>query len=178
MRNISLPEFKNIYLDNDDLMVVDVRSPAEFDAQYLSGSHNIPLDGIDHSAVDAFLRGKGRGDDLEIIYLMCKSGHRSKLAQDKLKSMNHKVICIEGGVDALSRDGDFDVRKNQSVPMSLERQVRIAAGSLVLLGMIVGTLIHPAAYALSAFVGGGLVFAGVTDWCGMGLLLAKMPWNK
>ena len=62
--------------------------------------------------------------------------------------------------------------------MSLERQVRIGAGSLVLLGVLLGWLVHPAFFGLSAFVGAGLVFAGVTDWCGMGLLLAKMPWNR
>ena len=62
--------------------------------------------------------------------------------------------------------------------ISLERQVRIAAGSLVLLGVALGLLVHPAFIGLAAFVGAGLVFAGVTDWCGMGLLLARMPWNQ
>ncbi len=62
--------------------------------------------------------------------------------------------------------------------MSLERQVRIAAGSLVLTGILFGWLVHPAFFGLSAFVGAGLVFAGVTDTCGMGMLLSKMPWNQ
>jgi hypothetical protein len=62
--------------------------------------------------------------------------------------------------------------------ISLERQVRIGAGLLVLLGALLGWLVHPAFFALSAFIGAGLVFAGVTDWCGMGMLLAKMPWNN
>ena len=62
--------------------------------------------------------------------------------------------------------------------MSLERQVRIGAGSLVLVGVLLGWLVNPAGYAISACVGCGLIFAGVTDWCGMGLLLAKMPWNR
>ena len=62
--------------------------------------------------------------------------------------------------------------------ISLERQVRIAAGSLVLLGVLLGWLVHPAFIGLSAFVGAGLVFAGVTDTCGMGMMLARMPWNQ
>jgi hypothetical protein len=62
--------------------------------------------------------------------------------------------------------------------ISLERQVRIAAGLLVLAGVVLGTWVHPAFYGLSAFVGAGLTFAGITDWCGMGLLLARMPWNQ
>ena len=62
--------------------------------------------------------------------------------------------------------------------MSLERQVRIAAGSLVLVGVLGGTLMHPYFYGLSGFVGAGLVFAGVTDTCAMGMMLARMPWNK
>lgn len=62
--------------------------------------------------------------------------------------------------------------------ISLERQVRIAAGLMVLTGVVLGTWLHPACYGLSAFVGAGLTFAGITDWCGMGLLLAKAPWNQ
>jgi hypothetical protein len=62
--------------------------------------------------------------------------------------------------------------------MSLERQVRIAAGSLVLLGVALGAFVSQWLYGLSAFVGAGLVFAGLTDTCGMGMLLARMPWNR
>jgi rhodanese-related sulfurtransferase len=62
--------------------------------------------------------------------------------------------------------------------LSLERQVRIAAGLLVLTGTILGTWVHPGFYGLAAFVGAGLTFAGLTDWCGMAMLLAKMPWNQ
>lgn len=62
--------------------------------------------------------------------------------------------------------------------LSLKRQVRIGAGLLILTGVILGTLVHPGFFALSGFVGAGLVFAGLTDWCGMGLLLANAPWNQ
>jgi hypothetical protein len=62
--------------------------------------------------------------------------------------------------------------------LSLERQVRVAAGLLVLTGVILGTWVHPGFHGLAGFVGAGLVFAGLTDWCGMAMLLAKMPWNQ
>ena len=87
------------------------------------------------------------------------------------------VVSVQGGTEAWERAGLPVVRGTATV-MSLKRQVRIGAGSLVLLGTALGFLVHPAFFGLSAFVGAGLVFAGVTDWCGMGLLLAKFPWNR
>ena len=84
---------------------------------------------------------------------------------------------MEGGTQAWVAAGLPAVKGSKSA-ISIERQVRIGAGILVLTGIILGFLFHPAFFALSAFIGAGLVFAGVTDWCGMGLLLAKAPWNR
>jgi rhodanese-related sulfurtransferase len=86
------------------------------------------------------------------------------------------VINIEGGTLACIECGLPVIRGKKAI--TLERQVRIAAGSLVLLGVLLGWLVHPVLVTLSAFVGAGLVFAGITDTCGMGLLLARMPWNQ
>jgi hypothetical protein len=86
------------------------------------------------------------------------------------------VINVEGGTSAWAEDGLPVVRGKKAV--SLERQVRITAGSLVLLGVILGWLLHPAFLILSAFVAAGLIFSGVTDTCGMGMMLARMPWNR
>ncbi len=97
---------------------------------------------------------------------------------EKLQQLGQQTVCIEGGMDALAQDNSLPLQKDPTAGLSLERQVRIGAGSLVLLGIVLGTILHPGVYALAAFVGAGLVFAGITDWCGMGLLLAKMPWNK
>jgi hypothetical protein len=83
---------------------------------------------------------------------------------------------VEGGIQAWQANG-LSVTRGHSRVIPLERQVRIGAGLLVLLGIALGALVHPACYAISAFVGAGLVFAGVTDWCGMAMILAKMPWN-
>ena len=86
------------------------------------------------------------------------------------------VVNVEGGTQAWDGAGLPVIRGKKS--MSLERQVRIAAGFLVVLGTILGWLVHPGFYGISAFVGAGLVFAGITDTCGMGMVLAKMPWNQ
>ena len=83
---------------------------------------------------------------------------------------------MEGGTSAWQSAG-LPVVKGKQV-MSLERQVRIAAGALVVLGAVIGHFVHPGGFALSAFVGAGLVFAGITDTCGMGMLIARMPWNR
>jgi rhodanese-related sulfurtransferase len=85
------------------------------------------------------------------------------------------VVNIAGGILACIEAGVPVVRGSKA--MSLERQVRIAAGSLVLLSLVL-SLVHPAFLGLAAFVGAGLVFAGITDTCGMGMLLARMPWNQ
>ena len=84
---------------------------------------------------------------------------------------------LAGGMQARAADV-LPVERDAHAPWALERQVRVAAGGLVLLGATLGWLVHPGFYALSAFVGAGLVIAGVTDWCGMGLLLARAPWNR
>ena len=86
------------------------------------------------------------------------------------------LFSVEGGTLAWEKAGLPVVRGREVI--SLERQVRIAAGLLVVLGVMLGWLVHPGFLALSAFVGAGLVFAGLTDTCGMGLMLAKMPWNR
>ena len=86
------------------------------------------------------------------------------------------VVNVEGGTLACVDAGLPVVRGKKA--MSIERQVRVAAGALVLLGVLLGGLVHPALYGLTALIGAGLVFSGITDTCGMGMLLARMPWNQ
>ena len=114
----------------------------------------------------------------EPLFVICRSGSRGAKAAEKFRAAGFpNVVNVEGGTVAWEQAGLPVVRSPKKV-VSLERQVRIGAGSLVLLGVLLGFLVHPAFFALCAFVGAGLVFAGVTDWCGMGLMLAKMPWNN
>jgi rhodanese-related sulfurtransferase len=155
------------------LDLIDVRTPMEFQEVHIPEARNVPLSDLD---VPALLAARRAGAD-EPIYLDCRSGSRGRQACEKLLSAGVvNVINVDGGTLAWA-DSGLPVVRGQKV-MSLERQVRIAAGSLVLLGAVLGWLVHPAFVGLSAFVGAGLVFAGITDTCGMGLLLAKMPWNQ
>lgn len=155
----------------DDTLWLDVRSPAEFEALHIPNSRLLPLDQLDADSVRHLA-----GD--RPIHLVCRTGNRATQAASKLADAGlSNLIVVEGGVEAWNQAGR-PVNRSQSGGMSLERQVRVAAGALVLIGVLTGFLVHPGLFGLAAFVGAGLVFAGLTDWCGMGLLLAKAPWNR
>ncbi len=154
---------------NKDISLVDVRTPAEFVEVHVRGAVNVPLDQLAPEKLPS------RSED-EPLYVICHLGGRSTTACLKLAGAGlQNLINVEGGTDACERAGLPVVRGKKT--MSLERQVRIVAGSLMLLGLGLSFL-HPAFLAFSAFVGAGLIFAGVTDTCAMGLLLARMPWNQ
>lgn len=153
-----------------DTVLLDVRTPMEHREVHLEGSRLVPLDALDASTLASELAGKK-------TVLICRSGNRAQQAAAKLEAAGCRdVVVLEGGVLAWQAAGLPVNRGKKS--MSLERQVRVATGLMVVAGVVLGTWVHPAFYGLSAFVGAGLVFAGLTDWCGMGLLLAKAPWNK
>jgi rhodanese-related sulfurtransferase len=153
--------------------VIDVRTPVEFRELHVAAARNVPLDKLDPAA----LMQAPDGSKDEPLYLICRSGSRGRQACEKFLAAGFtNVINVEGGTLACVECGMAVVRGKKA--MSLERQVRIAAGSLVLLGALLAWLVHPAFVGLAAFVGAGLVFAGITDTCGMGMLLARMPWNQ
>ncbi len=151
--------------------VIDVRTPAEHGEIHIEGSHLMPLDRLDAKAAGDLAK------DAEACVLVCRTGKRAASAMEKLSAADcDNLSVLEGGVTAWDQAG-LPVNRGAKA-MSLERQVRIGAGALVLLGVILGTFVHGGFYGISAFVGAGLVFAGVTDWCGMAMVLAKMPWNQ
>jgi len=154
------------------LDLIDVRTPAEFREVHLAGARNLPLDRLDPEAVARERRSPGQP-----LYLICQSGGRGRQACATLRTAGvDNVVNVEGGTLACVQAGLPVVRGPRTI--SLERQVRIAAGSLVLLGTALGFFVRPGILLLPALVGAGLVFAGITDTCGMGLLLARMPWNR
>ncbi|MDM4015231.1 rhodanese-like domain-containing protein [Roseiconus lacunae] len=156
-----------------ELDLIDVRTPVEYREIHAEGAVNVPLDSIDPDAVAASRNGHGSHP----LYLICKSGNRSsKAAQKFIDAGIENVVSVDGGTTAWTNAGLPVVRGRKSI--SLERQVRIAAGFLTLLGAALGFFVHPYFVALSAFIGAGLMFAGITDTCGMGMMLAKMPWNQ
>ncbi|MGB1127371.1 MAG: rhodanese-like domain-containing protein [Opitutales bacterium] len=151
--------------------LIDVRTPAEYRAEHVSGAESQPLSELNPSV----FRGDRTAD--KPIYILCQSGKRAIIAAERLTAAGCPApVVIEGGTDAAKTAGIDIVRGNGAI--SIERQVRIAAGMLVAIGSIAGLVIHAGFFILPIFVGSGLVFAGLTDTCGMGLLLAKMPWNR
>ena len=153
--------------------LLDVRTPVEFLELHATAARNVPLDRLDPVTL---MQARNVSKD-EPLYVICRSGGRGRQACEKFLAAGFpNVVNVEGGTLAWAEGGLPVVRGGKAI--SLERQVRIAAGLLVLLGALLGWLVHPAFVGLAAFVGAGLVFAGITDTCGMGLLLARMPWNQ
>lgn len=156
--------------------VLDVRTAAEVQAESLPGSLHIPLHELTPEALKNMLQDSGK--DTSKIYLLCQAGRRAEMAATQLNGqLPSELYVIEGGMNALKQSA-IPLQQSGKKVMSLERQVRIAAGALVLAGVLLGTLFHPAFYGLSGFVGAGLIFAGITDTCMMGMLIARMPWNQ
>jgi len=151
-------------------LFLDVRTPAEFEEVHIQGAVLHPLSDLNPTKVQELASNKNG------CVVICRSGGRARQASEKLVSSGVSNIAIlEGGVTAWDNAGLPVIRGKKTI--SLERQVRIAAGALVFIGSALGFLVHPAWIALSAFVGAGLMFAGITDTCGMAMMLAKMPWN-
>lgn len=156
---------------NKNALFLDVRTPAEFEEMHIEGSVLHPLSDLNVETIAQLSRGK------EACVLICRSGNRASQAAEKLSAKGLPPLCIlEGGVLAWDAAG-LPLERGAKV-MSLERQVRIGAGALVFVGAVLGYFVNPVWIALSGFVGAGLVFAGITDTCGMGMLIARMPWNN
>lgn len=172
--SISPAQASSLLESNPSVRLIDVRTPAEFGSLHASGARNIPLDIIQSSS----LSGDHALPKDEPVCLLCEKGGRATLAAGHLLAAGFNgVRVIEGGTQAWVAAG-LPTILGERRSISIERQVRIGAGSLVLVGVLLGFLIHPVFFGLSAFVGAGLIFAGITDWCGMGLLLARAPWNR
>lgn len=153
----------------DTCVLLDVRTPAEFSSLHAEKAVNLPLQSLSAGSVES-LKGK------KIICICQKGARGAQAAEIFLKNGFDHVYNIEGGTNAWE-SSDLPVVQGKPT-ISLERQVRIAAGTLVTIGIIGGYLLTPYLLLLSLFVGCGLVFSGVTDTCGMGLLLARCPWNQ
>jgi rhodanese-related sulfurtransferase len=151
-------------------LFLDVRTPAEYEEVHIDGAVLHPLSDLNSEHVKSLISGKAG------CIVVCGSGGRAGRACEQLLSSGLSAISVlEGGVKGWIAAGLPVVRGKKTI--SLERQVRIAAGALVFTGSVLGYFVNPSFIALSAFVGAGLVFAGVTDTCGMAMVLAKMPWN-
>lgn len=155
-------------LESGAIRVIDVREPMEYAGGHIAGSLNVPL---------------ARLADTQLpegpLVLVCQSGNRSLQGCRRLldRQPNRLLLDLDGGIPAWQQAG-LPLQRQANAPLPLMRQVQIAAGSLVLLGLILSNTVAPAWIALTWFVGAGLCFAGISGFCGMARLLAAMPWNR
>ena len=170
MKTISPVELQQILPAQPSSSIIDVRTPVEFAEVHVPQAQNIPLDELKPSSLQL------RKD--QPVYLLCRSGQRATKAAEKfLREGFSQSIIVEGGTLAWI-EANLPVTRSSVKIISLERQVRIGAGAIVFIGVLLAHFVDSRFIWLSGFVGAGLVFAGITDFCGMGLLIAKMPWNK
>jgi rhodanese-related sulfurtransferase len=148
--------------------VIDVRSNTEFRAGHIPGAINIPMDEIESRMLDL--------DRDRPIVLICQAGQRARIVAGMLAPCRKDLAVLQGGTKAWQSAG-LPLARSSRVRWSLERQVRLGAGMLVVSGVLLSWFVNPRWIGLSAFVGLGLCFAGLTDICPMGLFLSRMPWN-
>ena len=157
-------------LARGEATLVDVREYPEWAGGRIAGARLIPLGEVARRAREI--------DREKPVYVVCRSGRRSAEACVILRSLGfEEVRNVGGGMMAWEAAG-LSVERDERAPWSIERQVRFAAGALVLLGVLLSVAVAPAFVWLAGFVGAGLAFAAVTDTCAMGLLLARLPWNR
>lgn len=167
----TITPYKAAQMLREGAALVDVREPDEHARERIPGARNLPLSRLAEAELAV---PPGRP-----VLFHCRSGARTagQAAQLAAKAGGCEAYIVEGGLDAWKRAG-LPVALDRRQPMELMRQVQIAAGSMVVLGVVLGALVAPGFYALSGFVGAGLVFAGVTGTCGLARVLRLMPWNR
>lgn len=151
-------------------LLIDIREEDEFARRHIPGAVSRPL-----SRFEAVALPEMAGTD---VIFTCRSGMRTAANADRLAGpVGGAAYVLDGGLDAWARAG-LPVEANRKAPLEMMRQVQIVAGLLVLTGVILGWLVSPYFFGVSAFVGAGLTFAGISGFCGMAQLLGYLPWNR
>jgi len=157
--------------EHQDLMIIDVRSAAEFESVHIRGSYNVPLPLLSEHTDELAARLGSR------VVLVCQSGARAERARQRLGSSGvNTAYVLTGGVPGFAAAGGDVVKGKER--WDLERQVRLAAGSLVVLGLAGGKFVSPRIRTLAGVIGAGLTFSAATNTCAMGRAISAMPWNK
>ena len=156
--------------------VLDVRSPAEFQAGHIPGARLVPVDELNAGNLADFVDAENiRADNP--LYLTCHAGKRAEKAAQVLREAGvEHLALVQGGTEAWQKAG-LPVNRCDTA-LSLERQVQIAVGSLLILKVFFGFTVHELFFVAGAAIGVGLIAAGITRWCGMAQLMARMPWNR
>ena len=157
-------------LNTGKAVLVDIREPDEYAREHIPNAILLPVSALDKAKL------KVEAGQQTIFH--CKTGMRTNSYCASLAAhVDGDAFMLEGGLDAW-RSAGLPTAKNAKAPLEINRQVQITAGSLILLGIVLGWLVAPAFFGISAFVGAGLMFAGISGWCGMAKLLQVLPWNK
>ena len=160
-------------LADGSAVLVDIREPQEHAREAIPGARLLPLSAFDSRSLAAI-----QGQDAPTVIFHCQGGRRTAENADRLRECGvPEVYLLEGGLTGWKAAG-YATSMDRTKPIEMQRQVQITAGSLVLAGLILSVAVSPWFATLSAFVGAGLVFAGVSGWCGMANLLGIMPWNR
>lgn len=169
MKNVSIATAK-AWIDNGDAVLVDVREPAEHAAEHITVAVNVPLSGITASQLPAHANKK--------IIIHCGGGSRAGKACQALLQENPQLelYVMEGGMRAW-REAKLACASDGSRMLPLDRQVQLAVGAMVVIGSALAYMVDARYGIIPAFLGAGLTFAGITGFCGLGILLARMPWN-
>ncbi len=163
------PQAIRQHLDQGALLV-DIRSANEYAHEHIAQARHIPMEQLS--------KGAAALQDAKAVIFHCRSGNRTQMNAQMLNTcITGDAYVLEGGLDAWKKAG-LPVVADASQPLELQRQVQIAAGSMIVLGIALGVTVSPWFLMLSGFVGAGLVFAGVSGFCGLARLLMKMPWNQ
>ena len=170
MKTVTPAELRKILTSQPLSQVIDVRTPVEFAEVHVPQARSVPLDELKPGSLEL--------QKDQPVYLLCRSGQRATKAAEKFakEGFTQPVVITDGTLAWI--EANLPVTRGTVKVISLERQVRIAAGAIVLTGVLLARFVNFNFIWLSGFVGAGLVFAGITDFCGMGLLIAKLPWNK
>ncbi|MDJ0922178.1 MAG: rhodanese family protein [Henriciella sp.] len=153
-----------------DAVLIDIRERDEYAREHIPGAISLPVSALDDADLTL------EADQHAIFH--CKSGMRTDANCARLaQHVDGEAFTLEGGLDAWRALG-LPTAKDAKAPLEINRQVQITSGSLVLIGVLLGWFVTPALFGLSAFVGAGLMFAGISGWCGMATLLQAMPWNR
>ncbi len=168
LKSVSAEEAKRL-LDSGRALLVDIRESDEFARERIPGAHSLPLSRLEEAAIPC--------SPQKLVVFQCRSGARTAANAARLAGVAPDGVILQGGLEAWKRAG-LPVQADRDAPLELQRQVQIAAGAMVLSGVLLGLLVSAWFFALSAFVGAGLMFAGLSGFCGLARVLQAMPWNK
>jgi len=174
--SISPQRLHTLRTNGKEINLIDVRTPDEYRTGHALGAKLVPLDELDPEVLTSDLQQSGVGHE-EPLYITCQAGFRAQQAAERLVSAGYRnLVLIEGGTEAWEKAG-LPMQRSGNV-ISLERQVQIAIGVLLVLKVFFGFTVHELFFAAIPLIGAGLILSGTTRWCGMARLVAMLPWNR